>query len=103
MLHLLNHPLAAHLLTRLRDRTTTAASFRTLAHQLGLLLALEATRDLPTCHQRVDTPVAPHDGRRLAREIVVVPILRAGLGLVQPYLDLFPEVAVGHLGLERDH
>lgn len=103
MLHLLTHPLAEHVLTRLRDRTTPAASFRALSHQLGLLLALEATRDLPLCHRKVDTPLAAHDGGRLARELVVVPILRAGLGLVQPYLDLFPEVAIGHLGLERDH
>ncbi|MCX6937702.1 MAG: uracil phosphoribosyltransferase [Verrucomicrobia bacterium] len=103
MLHVLTHPLAAHALTHLRDRTTKPATFRTLAHQLGLLLALESTRDLPTRAQTVDTPLEPHSGQVLAHGLVAVPILRAGLGLVQPYLDLFPDVAVGYVGLERDH
>ncbi len=103
MLHVLQHPLAAHALTHLRDRTTKPATFRTLAHQLGLLLALESTRDLPTRAQTVDTPLEAHSGQVLAHGLVAVPILRAGLGLVQPYLDLFPDVAVGYVGLERDH
>lgn len=103
MLHVLTHPLAAHALTHLRDRTTKPATFRTLAHQLGLLLALESTRDLPTRAHLVDTPLETHPGQVLAHGLVAVPILRAGLGLVQPYLDLFPDVAVGYVGLERDH
>jgi uracil phosphoribosyltransferase len=103
MLHLLRHPLAAHELTRLRDRATSAADFRAHAHRLGLLLALETTRDLPTRAHTVDTPLEPCVGQVLACPLVVVPILRAGLGMVQPYLDLFPDVAIGHIGLERDH
>jgi uracil phosphoribosyltransferase len=103
MLHLLSHPLADHALTHLRDRTTKPATFRTLAHQVGLMLALEATRDLPTRSYAVNTPVEPHTGRVLAQPLVVVPILRAGIGMVQPYIDLFPEVSVGYVGLERDH
>ena len=103
MLHVLSHPLADHALTHLRDRTTKPATFRTLSHQLGLLLALEATRDLPTRSHAVNTPLEPHTGKILAGGLVVVPILRAGLGMVQPYLDLFPEVSVGYVGLERDH
>lgn len=102
MLHILQHPLADHALTHLRDRTTKPATFRTLSHQLGLLLALDATRDLPTRSHAVNTPLEPHTGKILAEGLIVVPILRAGLGMVQPYLDLFPEVSVGYVGLERD-
>jgi len=103
MLHVLSHPLGEHLVTRLRDRTTPPAAFRTLAYQLGLLLALEATRDLPTRETIVETPLETHTGRTLAQPLAIVPILRAGLGLVEPFTDLFPEVSVGYVGLERDH
>lgn len=103
MLTVLNHPLADHALTHLRDRTTKPAAFRALAHQVGLMLALEATRDLPTKPHAVNTPLEPHTGKLLSQPLVVVPILRAGLGMVQPYLDLFPDVSVGYVGLERDH
>lgn len=103
MLHVLSHPLADHALTHLRDLTTKPATFRTLAHQLGLMLALEATRDLPQRSHAVNTPLEPHTGKILAEPLVVVPILRAGIGMVQPYLDLFPDVSVGYVGLERDH
>lgn len=103
MLHVLRHPLAEHILTRLRDQTTEPAAFRALAHQVGLLLAIEATRDLPLRSYAVNTPLEPHTGGLLARGLVVVPVLRAGLGMVQPWIDLFPEVSVGYVGLERDH
>ena len=103
MLHVLQHPLADHALTHLRDRTTKPATFRTLAHQVGLMLALEATRDLPQRSHAVNTPLEPHTGKILAEPLVVVPILRAGIGMVQPYIDLFPDVSVGYVGLERDH
>ena len=103
MLHLLQHPLADHAITHLRDQGTPPATFRALAHQLGLMLALEATRDLSTRDHAVNTPLEPFTGRILAEALVVVPILRAGIGMVQPYLDLFPEVSVGYVGLERDH
>lgn len=103
MLHVLRHPLAAHAITQLRAADTPPAAFRAFAHRLGLLLALEATRDLPLRPQPIHTPLEPHLGDVLAQGLVVVPILRAGLGLVQPYLDLFPEVSVGYIGLERDH
>lgn len=102
-LHLLDHPLAAHVLTRLRDKTTPPAQFRTLCHQIALLLTLEATRDLAIKPQTVETPLENFAGRALDRPLVVVPILRAGLGMVQPILDLFPDVSVGYIGLERDH
>ncbi|HEY8933016.1 MAG TPA: uracil phosphoribosyltransferase [Rariglobus sp.] len=103
MLRLVTHPLGEHLLSRLRDRTTEPAVFRTLAHQIGLLLALEATRDLPTRETVVSTPLEPHTARTLAQALVIVPILRAGLGMVPPFTELFPDVSVGYIGLERDH
>ncbi len=103
MLHVLNHPLGAHILTHLRDRTTKPATFRTLAYQVGLLLALEATRDLATKDHIIDTPLEKVTSLVLARPLAIIPILRAGLGMVQPFTDLFPDVSVGYVGLERDH
>jgi uracil phosphoribosyltransferase len=102
-LHLLKHPLADHVITHLRDKTTKPALFRTLSYQISLLLALDATRDLATEERPIETPLESMTGRVLARPLVVVPILRAGLGMVQPFLDLFPDVSVGYVGLERDH
>jgi uracil phosphoribosyltransferase len=103
-LHLLDHPLAAHIVTHLRDKTTKPATFRTLAYQLSLLLAIDATRDLPTEDKAIETPLEPTTGRVLPHQpLVIVPILRAGLGMVQPFVDLFPEISVGSIGLERDH
>ena len=102
-LHLLSHPLGAHVLTHLRDKTTKPALFRTLSYQISLLLALEATRDLATEEKLIETPMEPMAGRVLARQLVVVPILRAGLGMVQPFQDVFPDVSIGYIGLERDH
>ena len=104
MLHLLEHPLAAHVITHLRDKTTRPATFRTLAYQITMLLAVEATRTLETESKLIETPLEACNGRVLARQpLVVVPILRAGLGMVQPFVDLFPAVSVGYIGLERDH
>jgi uracil phosphoribosyltransferase len=102
MLHLLNHSLGTHVVTHLRDRTTKPATFRTLAYQIGLLLAFEATRDLATREKVVETPLEPHPGRVLSQPIVLVPILRAGIAMVPPFTDLLPDVSVGYIGLERD-
>jgi len=102
-LHVLNHPLASHVMTHLRDESTKPATFRTLSYQLGLLLAIESTRDIGTAEKTVRTPLESHTGQILARPLVIVPILRAGLGMTQPFLDLFPDVSVGYVGLERDH
>lgn len=102
-LKVLDHPLAHHVLTHLRDKTTKPALFRTLSYQISLLLALEATRDLATVEKPIDTPLEPATGRVLAKSLAIVPILRAGLGMVQPFLDTFPDVSVGYVGLERDH
>ena len=104
MLHVLDHPLAAHIITHLRDKTTRPATFRTLSYQITLLLAIEATRSLKTESKLIETPLEACNGRVLAQQpLIIVPILRAGLGMVQPFVDLFPDVSVGYIGLERDH
>ena len=97
-----DHPLAGHLLTELRDVTTEPERFRHLARRLGTVLALEATRGLSTRAERVETPVTATEGRRLHQPVVAVPILRAGLGLLETVTDLLPDVRVGYAGLERD-
>ena len=102
-LHILQHPLGVHVLTHLRDQTTKPALFRTLSYQISLLLALEATRELATEEKPIVTPMEPMTGRVLAKPLVIVPILRAGLGMLQPFNDIFPDVSVGYVGLERDH
>ncbi len=102
-LHVLQHPLAHHVLTHLRDKTTKPVLFRTLSYQISLLLALEATRDLATTEKEIETPLETMKARVLAKPLVVVPILRAGLGMLQPFHAIFPAVSVGYVGLERDH
>jgi uracil phosphoribosyltransferase len=104
MLRVLDHPLASHIITHLRDKTTKPATFRALAYQLTLMLAIDATRDLATEEKAVETPLESTTGKVLAHQpIVVVAILRAGVSMVQPFMDVFPDVSVGYVGLERDH
>ena len=98
---LVDHPLAGHLLAQLRAQDTPPPVFRTLAKRLALALALEAIRDLPTEEVPVRTPLEDTTGRVLG-DLVAVPILRAGLGMLEAVTELFPEVAVGYIGLERD-
>jgi uracil phosphoribosyltransferase len=97
-----DHPLAQHLLAVLRDESTEPAAFRVASRKLATALVLEATADLPTETFSVATPLEETEGSRLDRPIVLVPILRAGLGLLEGIVDLFPEVRVGYIGLERD-
>jgi uracil phosphoribosyltransferase len=97
-----DHPLAAHLLTALRDRETSPPVFRSLTRRLTLALVLEATRDIPTEPRVVPTPLEEAEGSRLAANLVAIPILRAGLGMLEAVTDTFPDVSVGYIGLERD-
>jgi uracil phosphoribosyltransferase len=89
-------------LVALRDRRTPPEWFRSVTKRLTTVLMLEATRSLPTKEIIVETPLESTGGHILARPLVVVPILRAGLGMLDAVVDLFPEVRVGYLGLERD-
>jgi len=101
-LHVIDHSLARHYLTHLRDATTRPALFRTLTHKLTQLIAVEATRSLRMETATVDTPLERIESPVLAEDIVVVPILRAGLGMVDAIVQLLPDVSVGYFGLERD-
>jgi uracil phosphoribosyltransferase len=96
------HPLAAHWLADLRDRETTPERFRVATRRLATVLVLEATKDLATRRATVQTPLDSADVRRLDATVVAVPILRAGLGLLEAVTDLLPNVQVGYAGLERD-
>lgn len=98
-----DHPLVAHKLTTLRDVRTDSPTFRRLADELVTLLAYEATRDVRTVEITVQTPLAPAHGRHLARPApLVVPILRAGLGMLDGMARLLPTAEVGFLGMVRD-
>jgi uracil phosphoribosyltransferase len=101
-LTVLDHPLAGDLLARLRDRRTDPAAFRQLTRRIGWLLVIEATKDLAIEPIRVETPLEETDGVRLAERLVAIPVLRAGLGLLDAATDLYPDTVVGYLGLERD-
>lgn len=97
-----DHPLIRHHLVHLRDKETPPAEFRTLIGRLAGLLAYEATKDLLVTPTKVQTPVAEADGFSLSQRIGIVPILRAGLGMVDPVLNFLPSAEVWHLGLYRD-
>jgi uracil phosphoribosyltransferase len=101
-LTVVDHPLAQHLLTQLRDATTPPPVFRTIAKRLTIAIVLEAVRGLPTVDVEINTPLERTSGRLISPDLVAVPILRAGLGMLEAVAELFPEVSVGYIGLERD-
>jgi uracil phosphoribosyltransferase len=101
-LFVVNHPLIKRDLTFLRDRNTPSSSFRTILKRLTTLMAFEVSKDLDLLPKEVETPLETTQGHTLKDEIVIVPILRAGLGMVDAFLELFPEARVGHIGLYRD-
>ena len=101
-LTVVDHPLAADLLTRLRDKRTGPAEFRSLTRRLGAILVVEATRDIPVVPVEVQTPLEPFTGSALGVDLVAIPVLRAGLGLLDAVTDLYPDTMVGYLGMERD-
>jgi uracil phosphoribosyltransferase len=100
--HIVDHPLVHDALAELRDKRTTPDHFRRAATRISVLLAAEAMRDVPSGAVTVDTPLGPADGRRTSDEVVVVPVLRAGLGMLDAVLELVPRARVGHIGLQRD-
>jgi uracil phosphoribosyltransferase len=102
VLHLVDHPLVQDILLELRDAGTEPGEFRQLAGRISVLLAAEALRDVPTNEATVATPLGPARGRRIAADIVLVPVLRAGLGMLPGMLELVPHARVGHIGLQRD-
>lgn len=99
---IVDHPVVQHHMAKLRDVSTPAAEFRQLVHRVATLLAGAATEDLKLSDIRVTTPLTETSGKTLCERIGLVPILRAGLGLVDPLLDVLPAAEVWHLGLFRD-
>ena len=101
--HIMDHPLVAHKLTIMRDKDTSVKDFRELVSEIGMLITYEATRDLPMTTKHIETPICEMDAPTLAgKKFAVVPILRAGLGLVDGVLRMVPSARVGHIGMFRD-
>jgi uracil phosphoribosyltransferase len=99
-----SHPLVQHKLTILRDRTTSTRDFKQLVSEIAMLMAYEATSELPTEPVAIETPLEPTTGRQVSgKKLALVPILRAGLGMVDGIAQLIPSARVGHIGLYRDH
>ena len=103
MVHVLDHPLLQHKLSVLRDKNTGDKDFREIVSEIAVLMCYEATRDLPLQEVEIETPVAKTTARQIAgKKMAIVPILRAGLGMVEGILTLVPLAKVGHVGLFRD-
>ena len=101
--HLIDHPLIQHKVSMMRMTTTSTKDFRALAEEISLLMAYEVTRNLPLKEEEIETPICKTKAKFVAgRSIGVVPILRAGLGMVDGILTLVPNAKVGHIGLYRD-
>jgi len=100
--HIVDHPLVHDALVELRDKRTEPEHFRRAARRISVLLAAEAMREIASADISVDTPLGPAPGRRVGSDVVVVPVLRAGLGMLDAVLELVPSARVGYIGLQRD-
>ncbi len=101
--YVMDHPLVAHKLTIMRDKNTSVKEFRDLVSEIGMLITYEATRDLPLTTKHIETPICGMEAPTLAgKKMAVVPILRAGLGLVEGVLRMIPAARVAHIGMYRD-
>ena len=101
-LTVVEHPVLADRLTVLRDRNTDWPNFRHALYECSAILAVEVARQLPLVETEIETPLETTKGQRLSEQVVVVPVLRAGLGMVDGFLRLLPDARVGHLGMARD-
>ena len=100
--HVVDHPLIQHKVTMLRNEKTTVKDFRELANEIALLMGYEATKDLDLADIKVKTPITETMGKTIVKQVAIVPILRAGLGMVDALMSLIPAAKVGHVGLYRD-
>ena len=99
-LHIVDHPLIQHKLSIMRDKNTCTKDFRALLREIALLMGYEVTRNLPLTTHQIDTPLCRYDAPVLAdKKPVIVPILRAGLGMADGFLELMPSARVGHIGM----
>lgn len=98
----MNHPLIIHKISLLRDKNTNTRDFRELVYEIALLMGYEATRDLEMVERTVETPIVEAMGKFISKQVALVPVLRAGLGMVDALMSLIPASKVGHIGLYRD-
>lgn len=102
-LHIIDHPLVQHKLSIMRDKTTSTTKFRDLLEEIAMLMGYEITRDFPLTYEEIETPLMPMNAPKIAgKKVVIVPILRAGLGMVDGLTRLMPSARIGHIGLYRD-
>ncbi len=102
-INVVNHPLIVHKLSMMREKNTNPKDFRQLLKEISLLMAYEVTRDLPLVDTEIETPITKFTGKTLGgRSLGIVPILRAGLGMVDGVLELVPSAKIGHIGCYRD-
>ena len=101
--HVMKHPLIQHKISMIRDENTTVKDFRDLVYEIALMMGYEATADLEMVEQKVKTPLMETTGKFIAKQVALVPILRAGLGMVDALMSIIPAAKVGHIGLYRDH
>ena len=102
MVHLITHPFVHDALATLRDTSTPPDIFRRVARRMSLLIAAEVLKEIPTVEGTVETPLGTAFARRVHARVTLVPVLRAGLGMIDGILDLLPSTRVGHIGLQRD-
>ena len=103
MLHVVNHPLVQHKLSLMRDKNTSTNKFSTLLREISLFMGYEVTRDFPLTYEEIETPLMRMNAPKLeGKKVVIAPILRAGLGMVDGLLTLMPSARVGHIGMYRD-
>ena len=101
-LHVMSHPLIQHKISILRNEATPVKEFRELVNEIALLMGYEATRDLDMVERPVKTPICETNGKFISKQVALVPVLRAGLGMVDALMSLIPAAKVGHIGLYRD-
>ena len=101
--HIIDHPLVQHKLSLMRDKQTSTNKFRQLLQEISMLMGYEVTRDFPLMYEEIETSLQPMSAPKLAgKKVVIAPILRAGLGMVDGLLNLIPSARVGHIGMYRD-
>ena len=102
-IHIIDHPLVQHKLSLMRNKETSTMKFRELLQEISMLMGYEVTRDMPITYEEIETPLMPMNAPKIAgKKVVIAPILRAGLGMVEGMLRLIPSARVGHIGLYRD-
>ena len=102
-LHIIDHPLVQHKLSIMRNKETSTMKFRALLEEIAMFMGYEITRDLPLSYEEIETPLMPMKAPKIAgKKVVIVPILRAGLGMVDGLMKLMPSARIGHIGMYRD-